>query len=167
MFKYLISVDMWVVKKFESLSRWTQVWAGITAFMWAKYMLRGATIGVVWALCEAPHWGMRVLDGLILLAFIGRNYTLEPPKEPKDGVMYINPHKWEDIGTRLGSLIASPVIVLMAVVDLSPFILWPLCASLHWYFMACDPYPPSKSKLRSFVESLSHSTSLQPQQGEL
>lgn len=164
MFDRLIRLDWWVIQRFERFTQWTQTWWGITAFMWAKWMIYGAIIGIAWAMMDIPGVFSKFYHSLFILVFISRVYTMEEPPEPKGDEMYYNPSVIEDRRVRLTSVIFSPVISLILIKDPTPMLLWPICAAFHWYFMACSTHPKSKSKIKQFVESLS--TSLQPVKGE-
>lgn len=168
--------DFLIDRVFQKFSRWTQVAVGIDSIRWAGFLLVGELLlvllletalnlsqflgrfprGIMFWLnvVSWPVLGLLVVRGLRELA--GLELLKKTIPVSRDG-QSANPLRLTLMGMRLGGILVS--LAGTGVAWAYPDPLSSGMAATLWtgtaveYFLACDPLPPKKSKVRAWLES--------------
>jgi len=152
----LQKLDQFILDKFERFSHWTQRTVGITSATWMRVFILLASLFLIKQAFTAG-WLLRAGFALMLIIFAIR-YSMITKREAGSGreEATANPLKAQP-EIRLWGLL---IIAVTLPIDLPDFDFWYDLSVVMEYFAACDDLPPSKTKLRQWLESFRSTSEL-------
>lgn len=152
----LQKLDQFILDKFERFSHWTQRTVGITSATWMRVFILLASLFLI-KQAFVSGWLLRAGCAFMLVIFAIRYSNLTKQEKDADGEeITANPLKAQT-SVRLVGLV---VIAMTLPIDLPNFDFWYDLSVVVEYFAACDDLPPSKTKLRQWLESFRSTSEL-------
>jgi len=170
----LIEIDVWLLRKLEKFSHWFQKLTGKNCFWLARvatacYFCFGLAVTAFYILSkETSMIILYSLSSLIILAVAISMFKMLKFKEEivldASNIGLVNPFKILDYPIRTLTLIFTPIcsfreiagildggvsIILVFIGIFGNLLFW---YGLFYYFSACDPLPPAKSKVKEWKE---------------
>ncbi len=160
-------IDSFLMKKFQSVSDWTQDLAGITNFFIVKYIISSLLVAnEVWYVTYKTLQGNSVFIyfGSIIVMYL----TTKLPSlvEKMENMVSSNPTFKNPMEIAMAEFRYSrvlPIFTFMTIFNTTFWIsfefflnniIFNVCLMSAIYFLCCTPKPPSKSKLKKLKEKI-------------